>query len=146
MADNQKIQVVFSPNKSNGAKVVKFISEAKETLDVAIYSITSEEIEDGFNMVKKKNINLRMLCDKQQAAIKNAKCSRLGGIIDKKSGLMHNKFIIRDNECVLTGSFNFTKNAIYTNRENFIIVCDKLAAQKYTEEFSKLWKYNTGGD
>lgn len=134
----------FSPNKNNGKKLVEFISKSKKSLDIAIYSITSEEIAKGFELVKKKDINFRMLCDKQQSTIKAAMCSRLGGVIDKKSGLMHNKFIVRDNECVLTGSFNFTNNAIKTNRENFVIICDKDVAEKYTNEFNKLWEYNKG--
>jgi phosphatidylserine/phosphatidylglycerophosphate/cardiolipin synthase-like enzyme len=56
---------------------------------------------------------------------------------------MHNKFIIRDSKCVLTGSFNFTDNAVYNNRENFIIICDKEIAKAYQQEFNKILQNNT---
>jgi phosphatidylserine/phosphatidylglycerophosphate/cardiolipin synthase-like enzyme len=135
-------EIRFSPNKDNGKKVAEFISKAK-TLDVAIYSLTNPEIAEAIKNVKKSATKVRVICDKQQAQIKNGLCASVGGKIDKKSGLMHNKFIVRDNECVLTGSFNFTNNAIRSNRENFIIICDKETAQAYTNEFEKLWKNNT---
>lgn len=94
-------------------------------------------------MAQKRNVKVRTICDKQQSQIKSAKCKDLGGRIDKASGLMHNKVLIQDNECVLTGSFNFTNNAVSPNRENFIVICDKDVAQTYTDEFNKLWKENT---
>lgn len=132
----------FSPNKENEKIVAQFISQSQKTIDIAIYSLTNNTIAETITNAK-RTVKVRVLCDKQQAQIKTALCSEVGGRIDKKSGLMHNKFIIRDNECVLTGSFNFTDNAVYRNRENFIIICDKEVAQKYTDEFNKLWKNNT---
>lgn len=107
------------------------------------YSFTNEVIYRAVKVAQSRNIKVRIICDKQQAQIKNAKCEDLGGRIDKVSGLMHNKVIIRDNECVLTGSFNFTANAVSPNRENFIVVCSQEVSDIYTKEFNKLWKENT---
>lgn len=134
--------IYFSPKKTNGETVAKFILGTKRSLDIAIYSLTSNEIVQAIKVVRGKGIQSRVLCDKQQASIKAAKCSEVGGIIDKKSGLMHNKFIVRDSECVLTGSYNFTDNATYRNRENFMILCDEGVAETYQKEFDKLWAYN----
>ncbi len=135
-------KIAFSPNKENEKIVKDYILSSKRSLDVACYSLTNEEIGKAIKLVRRKTTT-RILCDKQQAQIDKALCKEVGGKVDKKSGLMHNKFIIRDNECVLTGSLNFTANAVYNNRENFIIICDKEVAQKYTDEFNKLWKDNT---
>lgn len=136
-------EIRFSPNKDNGKEAVKYISEAKTSLLIAAYSLTSEEIGQGITLAQKRIRDVRLVCDKQQAQLKTALCKKLGGRIDKKSGLMHNKFIVRDSECVLTGSFNFTNNAIKSNRENFIIICDKDTAKAYADEFEKIWKNNT---
>lgn len=136
-------KIAFSPNKANGEVVADFIKDSKKSLDVAAYSLTSATIGDALKTAKKRlGKSFRLLCDKQQSQIKSALCTSIGGSIDKKSGLMHNKFIVRDNECVLTGSFNFTNNAIYPNRENFIIICDKEVAEAYSKEFNLLWKNN----
>jgi phosphatidylserine/phosphatidylglycerophosphate/cardiolipin synthase-like enzyme len=133
----------FSPNKTNEAYIVGFIQEAKVSLDILAYSFTNETIYQAVELVRKRNVKVRTICDKQQSQIKSAKCKDLGGRVDKASGLMHNKVIVRDGDCVLTGSFNFTNNAVYPNRENFIVICDVEVAKIYTDEFNRLWKENT---
>lgn len=137
-----KSEAYFSPGKAAEDGVVEFIQGTKKTAVIAIYSLTNPRIGDTIKTVGKTK-KVRVICDKQQAQIKSALCADVGGRIDKKSGLMHNKFIVRDNECVLTGSFNFTKNATRSNRENYVIICDKKLAKQYSQEFEKLWKNNT---
>lgn len=135
--------VFFSPSRDNEKTVVDYISKSRSTLEVATYSLTNRAIGEAINKSREKGITTRVLCDKQQAQIKSALCKEVKGKIDKKSGLMHNKFIVRDGLCVLTGSFNFTDNAINNNRENFIIICRKDVAKKYQDEFNRLWENNT---
>lgn len=136
-------EIRFSPNKSNGTEVVKYINEAKSSLLIEAYALTSEEITEGIRKAKKRIKDVRIVCDKANFKKANNLCKDVKGKPDNKSGLMHNKVIIRDGECVLTGSFNFTDNAIKNNRENFLIICDKEIAKTYTEEFEKIWKNNT---
>lgn len=136
-------EIRFSPNKTNGTEVVKFINEAKSSLLIEAYSLTSEEIAEGIRKAQKRIKDVRIVCDKANFKKANDICKSLKGRPDKKSGLMHNKVMIRDNECVLMGSFNFTNNAIQNNRENFVIICDKNMAEIYTSEFEKIWKNNT---
>lgn len=52
---------------------------------------------------------------------------------------MHNKFVIIDEELVLTGSYNWAKKSTAENNENVVILSDKSAVQNYTKEFEKLW-------
>lgn len=143
LAATEVKEIRFSPDKENEHVVCQYIEEAKKSLDIMAYSLTNEAIANSIILAKDRNIKVRTICDKQQSQIKNAKCKDVGGRIDKVSGLMHNKVIIRDNECVLTGSFNFTNNAVSPNRENFIIICNEFVAKKYSDEFNQLWKDNT---
>lgn len=57
--------------------------------------------------------------------------------LNKSSYLMHHKFCIIDNEIVITGSYNWTKNA-NTNNENIVIVKDQQIAAFYSQEFRLL--------
>lgn len=136
-------EVHFSPNNENEKTVVEFIDKASSSLRVAAYSLTNSAIGEAIKNSREKIGNVFVICDKQQAQIKSALCKEVQGKIDKKSGLMHNKFIVQDNACVLTGSFNFTNNAIKTNRENFIIICHPEIASIYRKEFDRLWRENT---
>ena len=56
---------------------------------------------------------------------------------------MHNKFAIVDDYLLLTGSFNWTDNAVNRNCENILITSDIEVIKKYKDEFNKLWnKFN----
>jgi phosphatidylserine/phosphatidylglycerophosphate/cardiolipin synthase-like enzyme len=52
---------------------------------------------------------------------------------------MHNKFIVIDEDTIMTGSYNFTTNAEENNRENLIIIPNKIVAQKYYKQFNIYW-------
>ena len=60
-------------------------------------------------------------------------------IIDTSSGTMHHKVIIIDDETVITGSYNFSKNAETRNSENLLIIKgNKEIARAYLDEFNRL--------
>ena len=52
---------------------------------------------------------------------------------------MHNKYAIIDESVIVTGSFNWTSQAINNNQENLLFYEDKDLAKKYVIEFNKLW-------
>ena len=53
---------------------------------------------------------------------------------------MHHKFLIVDQEFLLTGSFNWTVQAGKGNQENVLITDEQFYIQKYHEEFENLWE------
>jgi len=134
--------VYFSPSVETETGLIEYINGAKDTLDIAIYSLTNPKIASAISEAKKRKVAVRLVTDKAQGGNKNALWKSVGGKIDRKSGLMHHKFVVRDNKCVSTGSFNFTENAVKNNRENLVILCDKKVAGQFADEFEKIWKYN----
>lgn len=143
VVERQYISVYFSPDKENENIVSKFITDAEKEVSVASYSLTNETIAEALREEKARGSNVRVICDKANFKKVNDLCSEVGGKPDKKHGLMHNKFIVRDRKCVLTGSYNFTNNANENNRENFVIICQPDVAKNYQIEFDKLWRFNT---
>jgi len=86
-----------------------------------------------------------VLIDKQQAGNRYAQDEYLEQhdielYRDCKGGLMHNKVIVVDQEIVLTGSYNFTKNATKRNAENLIVIKNKTIALEYQKESDKLFQ------
>lgn len=59
---------------------------------------------------------------------------------DHSSYLMHHKFVVIDNCILLTGSFNWTRQAISGNQENLLALSNKRIVSLYRREFEKLWK------
>ena len=63
---------------------------------------------------------------------------------DKKGSYMHNKFAIIDCKIVITGSYNWTSKATYSNQENVVIIENPFVVKQYMAQFENLWaKYAT---
>lgn len=52
---------------------------------------------------------------------------------------MHHKFAVIDKSVVITGSFNWTMQAVKYNQENLLFFENKNIAEKYTKAFEELW-------
>ena len=59
--------------------------------------------------------------------------------VDYQYAIMHNKFIVVDGQAVETGSFNLTAAAEKSNAENVIVLHDPAVAQRYGQEWERLW-------
>jgi phosphatidylserine/phosphatidylglycerophosphate/cardiolipin synthase-like enzyme len=53
---------------------------------------------------------------------------------------MHHKFLVIDDIKVITGSFNWTRQANKSNMENIMIVEDQNIAKEYRSEFDRIWQ------
>ncbi len=54
-----------------------------------------------------------------------------------RTGKMHHKVIIIDNKTVITGSYNYSRNAEELNDENIVILRCPAIAHYYTKEFKR---------
>jgi len=93
----------------------------------------------------KRGIKVEVILDKSQRTQKYSSADFLvnSGIptkIDAAHPIAHNKIMIIDGETVITGSFNFTKQAEEKNGENLLVIRDKVLAEKYVEN----WKLHEG--
>jgi len=57
---------------------------------------------------------------------------------------MHHKFMLVDNRRLMTGSFNWSRNAMLGNDENVLFISDKRIIEKYFYVFEKLWEKYVG--
>ena len=53
--------------------------------------------------------------------------------------IMHLKMVIVDSRIVGTGSFNWTKNAIHSNYENFVILDSDVIVKSHQKAFDEIW-------
>lgn len=57
--------------------------------------------------------------------------------IDARHAIAHNKIIIVDGQTVITGSFNFTRNAEDNNAENLLVIREQKIADKYVANWKE---------
>ena len=135
------IQVWFSPKGGCTEDVVDELNRAKTSVFVQAYSFTSPPIANALVGAMRRGVKVQVILDKSQLEEKNTELpflaqSSVPTWIDSRHAIAHNKIMIIDGETVLTGSFNFTRQAEDHNAENLIAIhgAKDLAAQ-YTENW-----------
>lgn len=127
--------VYFSPNGGATDGVVRELATAKKTLRIQAYSFTSKPIAKAIVDAKKRGVDVKVILDKTNEKDHYSAATFLvnAGIpvwIDYLPPIAHNKVMIVDEETVITGSFNFTRQA-ESNAENLLILHDPALAAKY---------------
>ena len=136
-------KVYFSPNGGCDKAVISWIDKSSSTLDIAIFTLTKDDIADSIIRAHKRGVKVRVIADNMQSKCKGADIDRLSRsgipvVIPKHQGFMHNKYIVIDSSTVVTGSYNFTNNATFKNDENLIIIAD--IGGMYSAAFEILWQ------
>jgi phosphatidylserine/phosphatidylglycerophosphate/cardiolipin synthase-like enzyme len=134
------VEVYFSPKGGCTEAVVKEIDAAKTMILVQAYSFTSVPIAKALVDAHKRGVDVRVVLDKSQRGEKYSSADFVlhAGIpvwIDAKHQIAHNKIMIIDGTTVITGSFNFTKNAEANNAENLLVIRSPELATKYASNW-----------
>ena len=131
--------------------LIGIINNAKQSLDIAIYSITDTDIVNAIAAAKERGVNVRLITDANQSAGKYQQAAltilRNAGItikINKHAGLMHLKVAIADGQIVTTGSFNYSQAAEDTNDEVFVVISNAQAAADFESQFERMWNDTKG--
>ena len=132
----------FCPQDDCEERVIIAINNAEHSIDAAIYSFTSKNIASALINAQKRGIPPRIIIDSLQSKSKYAMDEfLLQNNIETRimPSTMHNKFVVIDNSLVITGSYNWTKNANSKNNENIVFIQDKETAELFSREFFDLW-------
>lgn len=138
------LDTCFSPAGHCDQVLISWIDVSLRTLDAAIYGLTDEAIAQALIRAHKRGVQVRVVHDKVQAAGRKDVSDMLiqAGIPvhiqrGSKGGILHHKFMVIDEQFVITGSFNWTGGATSKNDENFVVLDDK--APRFKKEFDRLW-------
>ena len=121
------------------------ISTCKKTLDICVFTINSKNFFETIKNLFSRNIKIRIITDDEMAKNPTSNIYALAALgipvktDDNPRYYMHHKFAVIDNSVVVTGSFNWTNQAINHNQENVLFIENKDLAKKYTDEFERLW-------
>ena len=136
----------FFPNPSNEQRVVNMFRTCKKSLDLAIFTFTRDSIAQAVLEAYQRGVKVRCIGDDGNSKVKGSDVRLLASIgIPCKTDNnlrfhMHNKMAILDNSVVITGSFNWTSQAVNKNQDNILFIEDKNIAQQYTDYYNKMWE------
>uniref|UniRef100_A0A1B6KCR5 Mitochondrial cardiolipin hydrolase n=1 Tax=Graphocephala atropunctata TaxID=36148 RepID=A0A1B6KCR5_9HEMI len=129
----------------NLSRMLHFLNSADTTLDVCMYLLTVKDLGAAVLRAQKRGVKVRVIADEDMA---NGSGSQIlsfheNGLLvkcrQKSTTLMHHKFVVIDNRIVMTGSLNWTMQAICGNWDNLIITSEYMIVRQFSAEFERLW-------
>ncbi len=143
--DDTLIEVYFTPEDNAKDRLIQLINNAKKSIYFAVFVFTNHDIADA--LVKAAARGVVVLGVMEEYQLNNIPTMRqiydylrandVGVARDQNPYIMHCKLFIIDNKTVITGSFNPTNHAIYSNDENLIIIHNPEIAKYYASWFLK---------
>jgi phosphatidylserine/phosphatidylglycerophosphate/cardiolipin synthase-like enzyme len=116
----------FSPKGGCQAAIVQELKKARREILVLAYSFTADPITYALVDAKKRGVHVDIVLDKSNEVERYSDLrifleQGLAPTIDHNHAIAHNKVMIIDGKTLVTGSYNFTKQAEDENAENMLI-------------------------
>lgn len=146
LAPKAKIKdTLFFPNPECESRLANYLSMAKTELLVCVFTITNNTLRDALSRAHSNGVKVRIISDDEcmKQIGSDVQYLRDLGIPTETDtnpdAHMHNKFVVIDKEVLITGSFNWTVQAVNANQENLIILHDPEICANYINYFEGLW-------
>ncbi len=144
------VETYFAPEDNVSDEIISEIIDAKNAIRFMAFSFTSSDIAEAMSRKIAENVLVRGIFEESQDSTYSQyeflKSRGADVIRDGNPYSMHNKVIIIDDNTVITGSYNFSKSAEKYNDENVVIIHSEKIAQRYLQEFERLYKtFNYAG-
>ncbi|MBN1285802.1 MAG: phospholipase [Anaerolineae bacterium] len=138
------IQVYFAPEDKVGDKIAALIEGARKSVRFMAFSFTHDKIGAALNEQASDGVKVEGIFEERGSGTEYSEltylyCQNLPVRVDGNPRVFHHKVFIIDDETVITGSFNFSKNADTSNDENVLIIQDAEIAAQYNAEFDRRW-------
>lgn len=118
-----------------------WIDQARVSLDIAAFELDLPCVEASLMQAKGRGVNVRLVVDSENPSPELKAIAKAGIPIvgDQRGAFMHNKFIVRDQADVWTGSLNFTVSGVERNHNNAIALHAPGMARLYQAEFEEMF-------
>lgn len=144
VVDGVEVEVYFSPDDMAALQIVDALENAQERIVFMAYTITLDAVADVLIERAEAGVDVMGVLDTDQVGNLGSDADRLlaAGVdlrLDGNPDKMHHKVFIIDDLIVITGSYNFSQSAESRNDENVVVLRSPVLAQRYLEEFSRIW-------
>jgi len=130
MVGGQEIELWLLPDPRGHAlhDLRKKIRAARESLKIALFTFTHPALVDEVIGAKNRGLDVTLIIDMHSAlgasatAIDRIKKAGIRVLLSKGVQLLHHKFILIDDQMLVTGSANWTKAAFYNNSDCILVL------------------------
>eukprot|EP00658_Telonema_sp_P-2_P048105 TRINITY_DN3660_c0_g1_i1.p1 TRINITY_DN3660_c0_g1~~TRINITY_DN3660_c0_g1_i1.p1 ORF type:complete len:388 (-),score=94.14 TRINITY_DN3660_c0_g1_i1:482-1645(-) len=133
-----------NPDVSIFNRFLDYLRSARKTLKACVFTLSDSSIMSVLVHLYEAGIEVRVITEDSTLLNSGSQIETLvnAGIsvkVDKSPYLMHHKFAVMDSQCMLTGSFNWTREAATHNYENVIFTNNKDFVQTFEASFDEMW-------
>lgn len=129
--------------------LVDSIASADHSIDLALYSFSLATVADALILAKSHGVDVRMVMEADNLDSYQVKRLLAAGIpihADTAEGLMHDKFVVIDDQEVWTGSMNLTITSAQEDANNLVRIVSPELAADYSVEFEILYQDGLFGE
>ena len=146
--EDTDINAYFAPDDDIENIIIGRIKKAKTSIRFMAFSFTSASIAEAMIKKSKEGVAVSGVFEKRGSDTKDSQFIKMKveGIpvrLDSNPYAMHHKVIIIDDYRLITGSYNFSKNASRNNDENCIMIDNAAISAFYIKEFENIFKIGT---
>jgi phosphatidylserine/phosphatidylglycerophosphate/cardiolipin synthase-like enzyme len=148
------------PNIITGSveeKLIAYINAAQSSIHIAAFEFNLTAVAQALIAAKQRGVDVRWVTDSENGLQADRQAGRgqfalltQAGIEVRgdlnRSAYMHNKFLIFDRQTVWTGSTNLTRNGVYAQNNNVLVIRSPQLAEYYESEFEEMWNGQFGVD
>ncbi|MDQ7036262.1 MAG: phospholipase D-like domain-containing protein [Anaerolineae bacterium] len=141
--DGTPIEIYFASENEVVEEILQEINGAQSTIRFMIFSFTRDDMGEAMMAQAAAGIDVQGVFETTGSKTRFSEMPRLlcAGVDvrqDGNNGALHHKVIIIDSQVVITGSFNFSNNAVESNDENVVIIRNADIASLYLQEFQRI--------
>jgi phosphatidylserine/phosphatidylglycerophosphate/cardiolipin synthase-like enzyme len=141
--DGVGIEIYFASEGPVIDEILAEITDADSTIHFMVFSFTRDDLGQALLDAAERGVTVEGVFETTGSETRFSEMSRLfcAGLDvrqDGNPGILHHKVFIIDDDTVVTGSFNFSNNAVESNDENLVIIQEPDIAALFLQEFERM--------
>ena len=142
--DGTALSVRFGPEDDVGSLLADMLARAQSQIRFMAFAFTHDEMGAAILSRAQDGVDVAGIFEERGSEtefseLQTLYCAGVPVLQDGNPRILHHKVLIIDKNTVVTGSFNFSKNADESNDENIIIIQNAEIAAEYLKEFERRW-------
>ncbi len=136
------VDVYFTPEDGVQPVLTALLSGAQKSIRLLAFSFTDDAYRDAILAAMQRGVKFQGIVEKvgwQQGEFPVLFCAQAETRSDGNPHFLHHNVFIIDDAIIVTGSMNFTHNALESNDENLLVIHSEALAKAYNDEFERLW-------
>ncbi|MGV3522923.1 MAG: phospholipase D-like domain-containing protein [Candidatus Sericytochromatia bacterium] len=138
------VEALFAPEDPVQSRLLDLVRSAQKSIRFLAFSFTDDALGQAMRQRAKGGVHVSGVFEKMGGKSRYSEYSALlkAGLdvrLDGNPGLMHHKVLLIDDHTVVTGSYNFSRNAEQSNDENLLVIHNPDAVTAFEEEFQRVY-------